>query len=29
MQAACAGLERVGNDSDLCFALLRQTGLSL
>jgi transposase len=29
MHAACAGLERVGNDSDLCFALLRQTGLSL
>jgi hypothetical protein len=29
MRAACTGLERVGNDSDLCFALLRQTGLPL
>lgn len=29
MQAACDGLERVGNDADLCFALLRHTGLSL
>jgi hypothetical protein len=29
MQAACAGLERVGHDSDLCFALLRRTRLSL
>jgi hypothetical protein len=29
MQAACSGMDRVGNDSDLCLALLRQTGLSL
>lgn len=29
MQAACDGLQRVGSDTDLCFALLRHTGLSL
>jgi hypothetical protein len=29
MQAARSGMDRVGNDSDLCLALLRQTGLSL
>ena len=29
MQSACNGLERVGNDTDLCFALLRHAGLSL
>jgi transposase len=29
MQAACNGLERVRNDADLCFGLLRHTGLSL
>jgi transposase len=29
MHAALSGMDRVGNDSDLCFALLRQTGLSL
>jgi hypothetical protein len=28
MDAAHHGLERVGNDTDLCFALLRHTGLS-
>ena len=29
MQAACDGLDRVAGDTDLCFALLRHTGLSL
>jgi transposase len=29
MQAACDGLHRVRRDADLCFALLRHTGLSL
>jgi transposase len=29
MRAARTGMDRVGNDSDLCFALLRQTELSL
>lgn len=29
MHAACAGLERVRSNTDLCFALLRRTGLSL
>ncbi len=29
MQAACDGFERVGSDADLCFALLRHTGLFL
>ena len=29
MQSACNGLERVGNDTDLCFALLHHAGLSL
>ena len=29
MQAASAGLERVRGDTDLCFAMLRRTGLSL
>ena len=28
MQAACNGLDRVASDTDLCFALLRHTGLS-
>ena len=27
MQAAYNGLDRVASDTDLCFALLRQTGL--
>jgi transposase len=29
MQATRAGLQRVRSDTDLCFALLRRTGLSL
>jgi transposase len=29
MQAASAGLERVSGDTDLCFAMLRRTGLLL
>jgi hypothetical protein len=29
MQAASAGLERVRGDTDLCFAMLRRTGLLL
>ena len=29
MQAACTGMERVRDDVDLCFALLRRPGLSL
>ena len=29
MQAACDGLDHVASDTDLCFALLRHTGLSL
>jgi transposase len=29
MQAASAGLERVRNNTDPCFALLRRTGFSL
>ena len=29
MRAACDGLDRAASDTDLCFALLRHTGLSL
>ena len=29
MRSACNGLERVGNDTDLCFALLHHARLSL